>query len=218
MALKKNPKVDLRRKYHRTLQISMIIVLGSLIGAFKFMPKFEEVQDYEVNPQELIDVEDVELTRQDAAPPPPPKPPVPIEAPTDDILEDIEFEETDLVENAEVLNTPPPPVEDEEVEVVPDFFAVVEQLPEPIGGIAGIQAKIEYPEIARRAGVYGMVHLMAYVNEEGEVVKVEVARGIGAGCDEEAIKAVMATKFRPGKQRGRPVKVKMGIPIRFTLQ
>ena len=218
MALKKNPKVDLRRKYHRTLQISMILVLGSLIAAFKFLPKFEAAQDYEVAPQELIDVEDVELTRQDAAPPPPPKPPVPIEAPTDDMLEDIAFEETDLDENAEVLNTPPPPVEEEEEEVVPDFFAVVEELPEPIGGIAGIQAKIEYPEIARRAGVYGMVHLMAYVNEEGEVVKVEVAKGIGAGCDEEAIKAVMATKFKPGKQRGRPVKVKMGIPVRFTLQ
>lgn len=217
MALKKNPKVDLRRKYNRTLEISMIIVLGLLIAAFKFFPKFEAEDDFKIEAQELIDVEDVEITRQQEAPPPPPKPPVPIEAPTDDMLEDIEFAETDLDEDAVISSEPPPPVEKDEEEVVPDFFAVVEELPEPIGGIAGIQSKIEYPEIARRAGVHGMVSLMAYVNEDGEVVKVEVVKGIGAGCDEEAIKAVMETKFKPGKQRGRPVKVKMGIPVRFTL-
>ena len=217
MALKKNPKVDLRRKYNRTLEISMIIVLSLLIAAFKFFPKFEAEQNIKIEAQELIDVEDVEITRQNEAPPPPPKPPVPIEAPTDDILDDIEFAETDLDEDEIISSTPPPPVDDDEEEVIPDFFAVVEQQPEPIGGIAGIQARIEYPEIARRAGVHGMVSLLAYVDENGNVVKVEVARGIGAGCDEEAVKAVMATKFKPGKQRGRPVKVKMGIPIRFTL-
>lgn len=218
MALRKNPKVDLRRKYNRTLEISMIIVLSMFIAAFKYLPKIETVEIFEVAPQELITMEEVEQTRQDAAPPPPPKPPVPIEAPTDELLVDIEISATDLVENDLIDRIPPPPVDDEEEEVVPDFFAVVEQQPEPIGGIAAIQSKIKYPEIARRAGVHGMVQVMAYVNELGEVVKVELVKGIGAGCDEEAIKAVMDTEFIPGKQRGRPVKVKMGIPVRFTLK
>ncbi|MBU1095669.1 MAG: energy transducer TonB [Bacteroidetes bacterium] len=218
MALKKNPKYDLKRKYKRTFEISVIIALTLVIAAFKFFPEFNSREHYESNPQELINVTDVELTRQDAAPPPPPKPPIPIETPSDDVLEDIEFDETALDENAVVSYDPPAPIEDKDEEVVPDFFIAVEELPEPIGGIAGIQAKIKYPDIARRANVYGSVHLMAYVDEEGKVVKVEVVKGIGAGCDEEAVKAVMETRFKPGKQRGKPVKVRMGIPIRFTLK
>ena len=91
-------------------------------------------------------------------------------------------------------------------------------MPEPIGGIGAIQRKIVYPEIARRAGVQGKVFVNAYVDEVGNVVKVELIKGIGAGCDEAAMDAVLATKFKPGKQRGKPVKVRVTVPIRFKLQ
>ncbi len=135
-------------------------------------------------PQELIQTEDVEATKQETAPPPPPKPPIPIEAPTDDVLEDVEIEATDLDVDAEVTAPPPPPkVEGEEAE--PVFFVAVQQMPEPIGGIAAIQKLITYPEIAKRAGVQGRVYVQAYVDELGNVTKVELIKGIGAGCDEE---------------------------------
>ena len=218
MALKKNPKVDIKLKYQRVWEISLIISLTILIVAFKFFPKYEvEVTQIDA-PQELIDVEDVEATKQEQAPPPPPKPPIPIEAPTDDVLEDVEIESTELDETATVAAPPPPPVVEEDEDAEPVFFVAVEQMPEPIGGIGAIQSKIVYPEIAKRAGVQGRVFVKAYVDEKGNVNKVELIRGIGAGCDEAAMNAVKSVMFKPGKQRGKPVKVQVTVPVLFKLQ
>lgn len=217
MALKKNPKYDLKLHYKRIFEISLIISLVVLIAAFKFFPNFQGENIKIDAPQELIDVEDVEATKQESAPPPPPKPPIPIEAPTDDVLEDIEIADTELDVEAEVTAPPPPPVEEEEEEE-PVFFVAVEEMPEPVGGIAAIQEKIVYPEIAKRAGVQGRVFVKAYVDENGNVNKVELIRGIGAGCDEAAMEAVQKTKFKPGKQRGKPVKVQVTVPVLFKLQ
>lgn len=219
MALPKNPKVDLKRQYRRIYELSLIFSLALLIVAFKFFPTFEKSVVNTEGPQELITSEDVEHTKQESAPPPPPKPPIPIEAPSDDVLEDIEISESELDENAQVTAPPPPPAKKEEVEEAePVFFVAVEEMPEPIGGIAAIQEKIIYPEIAKRAGVQGRVFVKAYVNENGDVNKVELIRGIGAGCDEAAMEAVKVTKFKPGKQRGKPVKVQVTVPVLFKLQ
>lgn len=216
MALKKNPKVDLKRKYKRTFELSMILSLIILVSAFKFFPALEtEAVDLEA-PQELVDMQDVEQTKQEAAPPPPPKPPIPIEAPSDDVLEDIEIADTELDINEIITAPPPPPPVEEEDE--PVFFVAVEQMPEPIGGISAIQSKIAYPEIAKRAGVQGRVFVKAFVDESGIVTKVELIKGIGAGCDEAAMSAVAQTKFYPGKQRGKPVKVQVTVPVLFKLQ
>lgn len=217
MALKKNPKVDLKRKYRRLFETSLIIALAVLIIAFKYFPEFEKEALELDGPQELVQVEDVEATKQEAAPPPPPKPPIPIEAPSDEVLEDIEISDTELDIEAEVA-APPPPVEEEEEEAEPVFFVAVEQQPEPIGGLEGIQKRIVYPEIAKRAGVQGRVFVKAFVDENGNVVKVELLKGIGAGCDEAAMEAVKNTKFTPGRQRGKSVKVQVSIPIVFRLQ
>jgi protein TonB len=99
----------------------------------------------------------------------------------------------------------------------PTYFVAVEEMPEPIGGIKAIQEKITYPEIAKRAGVEGKVYILAFVDESGTVTKATVLKGIGAGCDEAARDAVIATKFKPGKQRGVPVKVQVSIPVIFKL-
>ncbi len=220
MALRKNPKVDLRRKYQRVFETSMIISLALMIVAFKYFPQFKKEKVKLEAAQELVNVEDVVNTKQESAPPPPPKPPIPIEAPSEDVLEDVAIGETELDVNAQVSTAPPPPPKqeskDEEEEAV--FFVAVEEQPEPIGGIEAIQQKIVYPEIAKRAGVQGRVFIKAFVNENGDVVKAEVIKGIGAGCDEAAVQAVMQTKFKPGRQRGKPVKVQVSIPIVFKLQ
>jgi protein TonB len=105
-----------------------------------------------------------------------------------------------------------------EEEKAPTYFVAVEEMPEPIGGIKAIQEKISYPEIAKRAGVEGKVYILAFVDENGNVTKAQVLKGIGAGCDEAARDAVLQTKFKPGKQRGTPVKVQVSIPIVFKLQ
>lgn len=109
-------------------------------------------------------------------------------------------------------------VVEEKKEDAPTYFVAVEEMPEPIGGIAAIQQLIEYPEIAKRAGVEGKVYVLAFVDENGNVTGAKIIKGIGGGCDEAALDAVKKTKFKPGKQRGTPVKVQVSIPIVFKLQ
>lgn len=98
-----------------------------------------------------------------------------------------------------------------------DFFVVVEEMPELIGGLASVQSKIEYPEMARRAGIEGKVYIQFIVNENGDVENPRVIRGIGGGADEAALDAVRDAKFKPGVQRGRPVKVQYSLPVVFRL-
>ena len=100
-----------------------------------------------------------------------------------------------------------------------DHYVVVEQMPELIGGINGLHAKVRYPEIARKANVEGRVVVQFIVDENGNVHDAEVLRGIGAGLDEEATRVVMEeAKFNPGHQSGRAVPVRMSVPIVFKLR
>ena len=213
--VRKNPEVDLRLKYQKTLEISVIISLSLMIVAFKFFPHIAPPTIKAEAAQENFKAEDIDVTRQENRPPPPPRPPIPIEAPGDESLPDADINlNTELDVNRDVA--PPPPMGSDDDES--SYFVAVEDLPEPIGGIAAIQAAVVYPEIAKRAGVEGTVYVEAFVNEEGVVTKATVVKGIGAGCDEAAIDAVKKVKFKPGKQRGKPVRVRMSIPIRFRLQ
>ncbi len=218
MALRKNPKYDIKSKYQRVWEISLILALGFLIIAFKYFPKIErEVVKIEP-PQELIDLGDTEITIQKPKPPPPPNPPIPIEAPTDETLDDINIEETVWDENEKVAETTIKNNQNQDDALEDYVFIIVEKMPELIGGIASIQKRIAYPEIAQRAGVEGRVFVKAFVDENGKVFKVELIKGIGGGCDEEALKAVKNSLFIPGKQRGKTVKVQVTVPVYFKLQ
>jgi protein TonB len=91
-------------------------------------------------------------------------------------------------------------------------------MPELINGMKGIQDRINYPEMAVKANIQGRVYLQFIVNENGDVENPVVLRGIGGGCDEEAIRVIRETKFSPGLQRGRPVRVRYALPIIFMLR
>jgi TonB family protein len=101
---------------------------------------------------------------------------------------------------------------------VESYLVAVEEMPEPIGGMNAIAENVKYPIEAKNAGLEGRVYVKAYIDEEGNVAKSEIIRGIGGGCDEAALYAVNQVKFTPGKQRGKPVKVQISIPILFKLQ
>lgn len=166
-------------------------------------------------------MEEIQQTQQIEQPPPPPRPPIPVEVPNDEILEDDFLLDLDasLDLDAPISQPPPPPpAEEEEVVEEPEIFVIVEDMPELIGGLAAIQSNIRYPEIARKAGVEGRVFVQFVVDEQGNVVDPVVTRGLGAGLDEEAIRAVSQAKFTPGKQRGQPVRVRMSLPITFRLR
>lgn len=99
-----------------------------------------------------------------------------------------------------------------------DFFVAVDESPGPVGGMEAIQKKITYPEIAKRAGIQGKVFVKAYVDESGNVVKVEILKKAHPALDSAAVDAVMKTKFNPGRQKGKPVKTQISIPIVFALK
>jgi len=99
-----------------------------------------------------------------------------------------------------------------------DYFVVVEEMPELIGGLASIQQQIRYPEMARRAGIEGRVYVQFIINEQGDVERPRVIRGIGGGADEEALRVVSQARFKPGLQRGQPVRVQYSLPIFFRLE
>ena len=97
------------------------------------------------------------------------------------------------------------------------YLAFAEKMPEPEGGMKAIIQKIEYPQIAKQAGIQGKVFLLAFIDESGTVQDVKVIKGLGGGCSEAAIEAVKKTKFKPGLNKGQPVKVKLSLPIIFKL-
>ncbi|MBN1300630.1 MAG: energy transducer TonB [Melioribacteraceae bacterium] len=98
------------------------------------------------------------------------------------------------------------------------YYTNVEEMPVPVGGIAAIQSKVHYPEIAKRAGIEGRVMIKALINKEGKVVYTQVLKGIGGGCDTAAIEAVKQTVFTPARSDGKPVNAQIVIPILFKLR
>jgi periplasmic protein TonB len=98
-----------------------------------------------------------------------------------------------------------------------EYLIICEKMSSPVGGLEAIIKKIKYPETARRAGVQGKVYVLVYVNQSGDVDDVKIVKGIGAGCDEEAIDAVKRTKFSPGVDKGNPVKTKISLSLNFKL-
>jgi protein TonB len=137
----------------------------------------------------------------------------------DDISIDAEADENTQVEEykAPVMKQ----VEEEEVEEQ-QIFMVVENAPAFPGGDGArmkfLQDNIKYPQMARESGIQGTVYVTFVVERNGNVTDVKILRGIGGGCDEEAVRVVQnMPKWEPGKQRGKPVRVQFNMPIKFTL-
>ena len=193
----------------------MVLTLALLIGAFQSSKRFEKAEQGEIKVDAKIEVEEVPQTEQTKRPPAPSRPAIPIESEDEDIPEDetIETTEVDLSE----LPPPPPPPEEEEDEAA--IFVAYDEPPTPIGGFAAIQKNLAYPEIARKAGVEGRVFVKVLIDRKGNVVDTQVIKSLGNnGCDEAAIAAIKKVKWKPAKQRDKPVKVWVSIPVVFMLK
>lgn len=212
---RKKPQADLKRSYTVYLEAGMIIALVVMLTAVKLNLETEPPTVVQLDEQEVVEMEEIVQTKQIETPPPPPRPPVPVEVPNDEIIEDEMIDLDAELDMDAPMDLPPPPEEEEEEE---DFFVVVEEMPVLKGGMAELQASVRYPEMARRAGIEGRVTVQFIVNEQGKVENARVVRGIGGGCDEEALKAVQQAEFQPGMQRGRPVRVQYALSINFRLE
>lgn len=126
--------------------------------------------------------------------------------------------ELDVMTN-QPLAPPPPPKQEKEEEI----FTIVEQPAEYPGGLLAfyqyIRENMQYPAKAKHAGVEGKVLLQFVVNPDGSVSDIKVLKGLGYGCDEEAIRLLKnAQPWKPAKQQSRLVKSKMSITIQFQLK
>ncbi len=104
-----------------------------------------------------------------------------------------------------------------------DTYLMVEAEPEFPGGMEALMKylseNIKYPEQAKKENIQGKVYMRFVVERDGSIVDAEILRGIGGGCDEEALRVVNAMpKWEPGKQKGTPVRVQYNLPIVFKLQ
>ncbi len=225
MEPKKTPKADLENKKRIFLQIGIAIALGAALVAFEWK-QYERVRiDLGGLEIDLIEEEDIPITRQEQPPPPPPPEPSQELIIVDD---DVELEEEFIIDiDADVFTeirefTPIVFDEPEEEEDVQQIFVVVEDQPEFPGGEEArqrfLRANLDYPQMAREAGIQGTVFLTFVVERDGSVTDIRVLRDIGGGCADEAIRVVrMMPRWTPGRQRGQPVRTQFTMPIRFTL-
>jgi protein TonB len=216
MELKKNPEISLEKKKGLFLQIGLVVALIIVLGAFEW--KSYEKVDYNLGQLNLDDLEEeiIPITKQEIKPtPPPPPPPEVIEIVEDEVeiedeleIEDTESDEDEMIE-----------IEEESDD---EFFMVVENMPEFPGGDLGlmkyIQKNVKYPPIAKEYNITGKVYISFIVDKSGSVTNVKIARGVDKNLDAEAMRVVKSLpKYKPGKQRGKAVRVMFTIPINFTL-
>ena len=212
---------SLRAQYELTLQFGFVLSLLLVVTLFRIPLQIESTFENEVVEQEVVHLEEIVQTEQKVKAPPPPRPIVPIEVPNDEVLEEEEFEldvALDLDEMIEELEPPTLP----DVSVEPDLgeneiFMVVEEMPQMIGGRAKLYEYVTYPEMARQARLEGTVVIGIVIDKEGVPQDIEVLKSVHPILDKVAKEAINHIRFTPGKQRGKPVLVKMAIPVKFKL-
>ena len=226
MEEKKSPKANLENKKLMFIQIGMIISL--LVAWLAFEHKSYDKREIDpslLNREVVIDEEMVEITKQEEQKPQPvevPKQTTQLEIVQDDVeVEDIEIN-ADVDQNEVIEEYVPVEVEEEEVQEQ-EIFQIVEEMPAYPGGdqklMEYVAKNIKYPQIARETGIQGRVFVSFVVEPDGSVSNVKVLRGIGGGCDEEAMRVVKSMpKWKPGKQRGKAVRVSYMLPVNFKLQ
>ena len=210
-----------QRRYVVHLQLGFFAALALVISAFQVNITANPTEAYTPVQQELVTMEEIIQTRQQITPPPPPRPPVPVEVPDDEIIEEDELDLDATLDLAEPLAAlpPPPPVEEDEEEEEPDdhIFVVVEQMPTMIGGLEALLEDLKYPRLAQRAGLEGTVVVIVVIEKDGKPSNARVARSVADMLDAAAVEAVMKQRFEPARQRSRPVRVEMAIPVHFRL-
>lgn len=228
--VKKYKEADIEYYKGAVARVGVIIVLLMLILAFNRSKKEKKLKLQDMEIFEDTDVPPPPTT-QIKPPPPPPPPPEKIVIVEDNkivkedpIIADIEVDAKEEVKIVEVKIEKPAKVFKPEPEPEePEIFTIVEQMPEFPGGTEAlykfISNNMKYPAIARENSIEGLCVVQFVVNENGSISDVKVLKDIGGGCGDEAARIVKKMpSWKPGKQRGKAVKVQYNLPIRFKLE
>jgi len=225
MGIKKSKNADLENARLPRVFLGLGIAVTLTLAASEYMT-FDEVKKYNKKSKDKLEDEIIDIPEILETPPPPP----PQMAPPPQIEDIVEVEDDQVVEEVEILVqnkddeivtfTPPPPKDEPPAKV--EIFDVVSNSPTFPGGEEALYKfladNLKYPAIAREAGTQGKVYVQFVVWTDGSIRDVQVLRGIGSGCDEEAIRVVkMMPNWQPGEQMGKKVPVRYRLPIKFTL-
>lgn len=226
MEAKKNPQADIYQQRSRFFLIGLIISISLVITAFEWQTEkriyTQPVDDSRIEPLPFIPLTNIQQPKIITPPVVAPKKmaaitpnptaftEVPDHTPTDETSKiDIETPEIGI----QVL---PEPESDTTAIII---FAEVQ--PKPVGGLENfyrtISKNIKYPTVARKIGTEGKVLVEFVVDRKGNATQIKLLKGIGSGCDEEAMRVIALPKWEPGKQRGKSVNVKMVMPVNFRL-
>jgi len=224
MEAKKTEKADLTNKSSFFFSIGLLLSMSVIVAAFEHKTYEEAAVDLITRNTNTFE-ETIEVPPTEQPPPPPPQVQQPqiVEVPDEEKIEE------EIQVNFDINNTQETKVEEvviqkveEPKEEVEEIFTIVEEPAAPKGGMPAfykyVGEKIKYPAQARRMGIEGRVFVEFVVGKDGSISEVRAVKGIGAGCDEEAVRIVQsAPAWTPGKQRGKAVKQRMVLPITFKL-
>ena len=232
MEVKKSPKADLEGGIGMSILMGMIVGLAVLFVGFEWSTKDVQVVTADEGVADIIAEEEIEITRPENTPPPPPPPPAPAVTEVLNVVDDdVELEQQDIISSeddasaaqTETFVAPVVEEEEEEEESAQQIFTVVEKQPEFPGGTAELfkylSKAIKYPVIAQENGIQGRVVCSFVVNRDGSIVDIQVMRGVDPSLDKEAVRVISEMpKWKPGEQRGKPVRVRFILPVQFRLQ
>ncbi len=227
MEVRKNKKYDLRNYRVLFFNIGLVVALLFVIAAFEWR-FYDDSELMNMGPSDIDFVETVDVPVTEQPPPPPPKNQLrdikiiaveDVEDIEEEIMINLDIEMTEELVIEKAIETTELELEEEESE---EIFIIVEDAPVPKGGLGAfyeyVNNNIKYPRQALSMSIEGKVFVQFVVDKDGELTNIEVIRGIGGGCDEEAVRIIEnAPKWQAGKQRGKPVKVKMVLPITFRM-
>lgn len=227
MEVKKSKKASLEGTQSTSILMGIVVGLSFMFIAFEYAQRDIVIDEIDTSGDILVEEEIIEITRRFTPPPPPP--PETVQADLIDIVEDntleeeVEFQSTeDEQKDAVIINYGEGDGEGE-VYAEDEIFAVVEEMPSFPGGDAALMSyiskSIKYPSIAQENGIQGRVICTFVINRDGKVTNAEVIRSVDPSLDKEALRVINnMPAWKPGKQRGKPVRVKYTLPIVFRLQ
>ncbi len=228
MEAKKTPKADLEKRRGLYLEIGLVVILALALVAFNIKSYDKEVKEVNTRVAESeIDAEVLNTPPEELPPPPPPEQEI---VATDlKVVENDEqpINEVGLINADDNANKAQETfvkveVKEEVEEVEEEVFLVVEDDPEFPGGLSALSqylaSNIKYPQLAKENNITGKVFVSFVVEKDGSVGQVKILRDIGGGCGAEAVRVVKAMpKWKPGKQRGKPVRTQFNLPVDFSL-
>lgn len=227
MEIKKSEKADLERGKGTSILIGFVMALAVMFVALEWTEReVEDNSELFMARETTITEEMVPITLPEKKTVPPPPAAVAkadiIKIVDDDadIEEDIMVSTEDQVEwvdldDYDYVEVEPEPEEEE-------VFMVVEDAPEFPGGINALleylKKNIKYPDICRDNNIQGRVIVSFVVNKDGKIVDPEVVKGVNPSLDKEALRVISTMpNWKPGYQRGKPVRVKYSVPVNFRL-